>query len=75
MIMPSSALFLAYNNEYCGICDTLSEEQYVFVQYYDVVPEEAVTADRFDEKMKFIWLNSKQYGEAYAERKQGEVFV
>lgn len=45
MVRPSNSLFMLHNNEDFGICATHIDEQYVFVQHYDFVPEEAIPAD------------------------------
>lgn len=68
MIRPSSVLCLEHKNDGCGICTIHINENYVFVQYYDVVPEEAVPVDGVDEKLICIRFKWDQHEESEHER-------
>lgn len=74
MIRPSSALCMVHNNEDCGICTTHIDEKYMFVQYYNTVPEKDVSVDGVDGKFKCIRLKWERSGEAYHDWEQGKVF-
>lgn len=75
IMKPSEALFMVHNNKKCGFCTMHIDEQYVFVQYCDFIPEEAVLVDGVDDELKCIWLKWYGRGEAENERKQVTVFA
>lgn len=68
MVKPSSALCMVQINEYCAVCATNIDRQYLSVKYYDFLPDDAVPADGVDEKMKCVWFKWDRDGEAEHER-------
>lgn len=50
-------------------------EQYVFVQYYNFIPEEAVPSDGVDKKLNCIRLKLDQQVKSEHEREQRKVFA
>lgn len=75
MVRPGSGLCIVYKNEDCGIFATNIAEKYVSAQYYDVIPEEEVSADGVDGKLKCIMLKWDRYGEAKHERARCLLYV
>lgn len=75
MFRPNSDLCMWHNKPDCGICLEEFEEQFVFVQYYDVIDRTGVPQDGVDEKLNCIRLKWDRHGTEEDGKEQGKVFA
>ena len=75
MVRPNSIVCMRHNKPDCGICTKEVDEQFVFVQYYDVIDGTGVPQDGVDEKLNCIRLKWDRHGSEEDGKEVGKVFA
>ena len=75
MIRPNSNLCMYQNTADCEICMKEIDEQFAFVQYYDVMNGTGVPEEGVDEKLNCIRLKWDRHGSQEDGKEEGKVFA
>lgn len=67
--------YVIHNVHECEECRVERQEEVVFVQYYDMVPNMEVPADSVNEKINCIRLKWKQHWREKEVHERGNVFA
>lgn len=75
MLRPNRDAFMAHNKDKSAVCNVKVDEQFVFVQYYDILGEEDVPKHNVDETLECIRLKWEQHGEHKDGREKCKLFA